>query len=198
MSGLDGVARYHDINVRKVEDRLSRILTCVAAGLASPFVRDYVTQLRTWGRCGPRNYRCMVPLGHYTIANLVQYTNDPPDRDVFKSLEVVRREAQKNGKGRGDCGTYTACLDTVFAIWGFDVGCDIFAQSPSWDHVAAKVRAPGVGEILLDASVRPLVPPAWEPPPTKYWLRRTYWFRNLGQWVEWWMRGARNEDMPPI
>lgn len=198
MSGLDGSARYHDIRPRSIEERVSRIRCCSAAGLASPWVRNYLDQLRQWGRCGPRDFSKMVPVGYYTIAHLVRYTPDPPGRDLFKSLEVVRLEAQKYGKGFGDCGTFTACLETVFAAWGFECGEELFAQGPGWDHVALRVRAPGVGSIILDASVRPIKPPGWEPPATKYHARKTLWLHNPQEWVDWWNRGARNEEMPAV
>ncbi len=199
MSGLDGgVARFHDIKPRNIEERVSRIFCCAAAGLASPWVRRYLDELRRWGRCRPGDFAAMVPVGYYTIANLICYTPDPPNVDVFKSLEEIRLEAQKYGKGFGDCGTYTACLMTVFRYWGFDTGAELFAQGPSWDHVALTIRAPGVGTILLDASVRPTKPPGYEPPASKYRLRRTIWWRNHQEWVDWWNRGAHNEDMPSV
>ena len=179
---------------------MSRIWACIAAGVASPFVRDYIEQLREWGGCNPQDWRCLLPLGHYTVANLIQYTPDPPDRDLFKSLEVIRGEAHDspNAKGKGDCGTYTACEGTIFAVWGAEIGCRTIAQSPSYDHVFNIVGTGALGVVTLDASPTPTPKVGASPPRSKYWASRDFWLRNLDEWVAWWMRGADESRMPPV
>jgi hypothetical protein len=197
MAERHGLARYTR-KVRRIEDRVSRIWTCIAAGLGSPFVRDYLEQLRRWDGCGPRDFRRMFALAHYTTAAMVTYTPDPPTVDEFKSLEWIRQELQQNGIGRGDCGTYTALKGTMMGAWGARVGCRVIAQGPSYDHVHNVDELPGIGVVYSDASPTPTPRPGWKPPRSKFWASRDFWLTNLAEWIDWFYSGAEEGRMPRV
>lgn len=196
----DGVATKYLRWCNRIEDRVSRILLVTAAGIASPFVRGYLEDLRKWDNCGPHDFRRMLNLAHYTTAALIEYTPDPPNVDVFKSLEVVRREAavRPNRRGKGDCGTYTSVEGTMLGAWGVRVGCRLIAQGKGYDHVFCLADVPGLGVVCLDASTRITMRPGQCPPRSKFWAHRDFWFDNLDEWCRWWLAGADESSMPAV
>lgn len=194
-----GLAVYRR-KVRSIDDRVSRIWTCIAAGLGSPFVRGYLDDLRRWDGRTLTDVRGLLDLSHYTTAALIEYAPDPPDLDEFKSLEWIRQEAaeSRDGKGRGDCGTYTAVEETMHGAWGWRVGCRVIAQSQNYDHVFGMSEVPGLGVVFTDASVRPTPRPGWNPPRSRYWTHRDFWLDNLDEWVVWFYSGADESRMPRV
>ncbi len=198
MAERHGLAR-HFRKVHSIEDRISRIWTCVAAGLGSPFVRDYLEQLRKWDGCGLGDYQRLLYLGHYTTAKMITYTPDPPDVDEFKSVEWIRQELQQNGIARGDCGTYTAVSQTMYGAWGMPIGCTVIAQGPrGYDHVFGKTWIPGLGWVSSDASPTPTPKPGWAPHRSKYWAVRDFRLTNLAEWIDWFYSGADERRMPHV
>lgn len=188
MSGAD--PKIYPVRVKNLEDRVSRAWIALTAGLVDPFVQGYVGQLANWAGCSDVAHRCKVETAYYVAHELITYRTDPDGFDMFKSLDVARIHRT------GDCGTYTVAVDTMLAIWGYQVGAMVIAQTENWDHIFGLVQAPALGVVALDASVE-RKHPGWVPPRSAYWAKRVYWY-DADAWIRWWLAGKDERSLPLI
>jgi hypothetical protein len=188
MSGTD--PRIFPVQVTSLEDRVGRAWRAVTAGLVDPFIQGLVLQMANEAGCHDRAHTCKLNVAYHVAHELITYRADPDGFDLFKSLDVARIQRS------GDCGTYTVAVDTILAIWGYQVGAMVIAQTENWDHIFGLVKVPRGGVVPLDASVERRGP-GWMPPRSTFWANRIYWY-DAAAWVRWSLDGKDESRLPQI